>query len=169
MRWRQLRCAPGLTLTLAQINAPLSMMPRRTAIVGTLLAATAAFGAPPDTKDKQSQERFGSFNELDRWAKDCFGGGWCTKFTTRWHGKDVELCYSVRTFTSGVATMEVTFWRPDGQGGWVRTVGTSVMRAEFKIATSYGGCTLDAFDAATNSWIQWMTISTPMLCNGIPR
>jgi hypothetical protein len=65
--------------------------------------------------------------------------------------------------------MEVTFWRPDDQGGLVRTVGTSVMRAEFKIVPSYGGCTLDAFDASTNSWIHWMTISNPMLCNGIPR
>ena len=145
------------------------MIARRTAIAGTLLAASVAFGASSDTKDKSNQDRFASFDGLERWAKDCFGGGWCTKFTTRWHGKDVELCYSIRTFTSGVATMEVTFWRPDEQGGWIRTVGTSVMRAEFKVVTSYGGCTLDAFDPSTKSWTHWMTISTPMLCNGIPR
>jgi hypothetical protein len=152
-----------------RLDTPISMIPRRTAIAGTLLAATAVFGAPVDTKEIPNQERFASFDELERWAKDCFGGGWCTKFTTRWHGKDVELCYSIRTFTSGVATMEVIFWRPDEQGGWIRTVGTSVMRAEFKVVTSYGGCTLDAFDTSTNSWTHWMTISTKMLCNGIPR
>ncbi len=145
------------------------MIPRRTAIAGTLLAATVAFGSPIEIKEKTNQERFASFEDLERWAKDCFGGGSCTKFTTRWHGKEVELCYSIRTFTSGVATMEVTFWRPDGQASWVRSVGTSIMRAEFKILTSPGGCSVDAFDSSTNSWIQWMTISTPMLCNGIPR
>ena len=142
-------------------------MPRLATVI--FLFAATLVAAEPAPSENPLPMRFSSYDNLEKWSKDCFGGGWSTKFTTRWNGKNVELCYTIRTFTSGVATMEVTFWRPDGQGDWIRTVGTSVMSAEFKVDPTLGGVTLSAYDGSTKSWINWMTVSTPMLCNGIPQ
>lgn len=140
-------------------------MIRNTTIAGFLLLVTLGqLAAGPKSAPSPSPTHFGSYQELDDWAKDCFGGGWCTKFTTRWNAKDIELCYTIRTFTSGVATTEVTFWQPDQKGGWSKTVGTGIMTEEIKVSMSPGGATLNAYDSATKSWIQWMSIATPLLC-----
>jgi hypothetical protein len=145
------------------------MTSSKSIIASFMLIVNTMLGADSKSPNRLVPENFPSYKKLNEWAHDCFGGGGGTKFLTVWEGKQVELCYTTRSFTSGVATTEITFWRPDKQGGWTKTVGTSVMNAEFKIVTSFGGCTLDAYDESTKSWIHWMTIATPVLCNGISR
>jgi len=137
-------------------------------VVAVFIMVSLSGAEPVVPSGQQPPERFSSLKLLDEWVADCFGGGWSTKFTTRWKGNNVELRYTIRTFTSGLPSMEVTFWRPDGEGGWIKTVGTSVMDVEFKVNTSFGGVSLDAYESSTKSWVHWMTISTPMLCNGMP-
>jgi hypothetical protein len=144
------------------------MITRRDAIVGALLTVPALMtkGAanPPEYI---LPLHFPSFDELERWAKQCLGNGWCRKFAVFWEGRVVDLCYSKRSFSSGVASYEITFWRPDGDGGWLRVVGTTIMDAELKVTTYDGGCVISAIDTRTNSWETWMTITTAMLCNRI--
>ncbi|HAV13321.1 MAG TPA: hypothetical protein DCX06_07520 [Opitutae bacterium] len=134
-----------------------------------LLLACHLAAEPAPSNEVEPPEYFSSYELLDAWVSDCTFGGWIEKFTIMWKGKNVELCYTTRRFTSGLPTTEITFWQPDGKGGWFKIIGTAVMDAEFKINTSWGGVTLDAYDDSTKSWIHWMTISTPMLCNGMPR
>ncbi len=143
------------------------MFTRRTALTASIAACTGALTGESRPMITDVPNKFSSLEELENWAKDCHGGGQCTKFIVRWHGNDVELCYSTRSFTWGRATTEVTFWRPDGLGGWEKTIGTAVMQAEIEVVASLGGCTLNAWDGKTKSWIHWMTVATPMLCNGI--
>lgn len=144
-------------------------MTRRDAIIGTAFAATTLLGADQSnpTTDYELPLHFSSFDELERWSKQCLGGGSCRKFVVPWKRKVVELCYSSRRFTSASSTTEITFWRPDDQGGWVRTVGTTIIQADLKVATSDAGCSVNGFDVATNSWSPWLIISTPMLCDRI--
>lgn len=135
----------------------------------SLVVANYLAADPAPSESVEPPEYFSSYELLDAWVAECTFGGWIEKFTTRWQGKNVELCYTTRRFTSGVPTTEITFWQPDGKGGWFKIIGTAVMEAEFKINISWGGVTLDAYDDSTESWVHWMTISTPMLCNGMPR
>ncbi len=110
-----------------------------------------SFGAEKAIDDVPAS--FDSFRELEAWAEDCPGGGWATKFQTRWKNTDVEVCYTNRCFNSGIATSEIVFWGPRSNQKWKRIVGTSVLRAELKVTTSLAGCSIEAYDSTLQSWI----------------
>lgn len=140
---------------------------RRGAITGTLLVSTSSAVATVAEPPGNVPDRFNSYKELEVWANDCFGGGFCTKFFVKWHGKQIELCYSTRTFTSGVPSAEITFWRPDQtrKDGWVKTIGTGVLKVPVKVVIAPDACILKAYEHNVGSWVDWLTIATPLLCN----
>lgn len=145
------------------------MITRRSAIFGALITIPVLMSKASvnPSSDYVLPLHFSSFGDLEHWAKQCLGGGRCRKFAVLWKGHTVDLCYSTRRFTSASSSTEVTFWTPDGDGGWLRTVGTTIILADLKVTTHDGGCVVSAFDTSTNSWETWMTITTAMLCNRI--
>jgi hypothetical protein len=105
--------------------------------------------------------------ELEKWARESTGfGGKLQTFDLMLDRQIVKAAMVSRSFTSGIATSEISCWKISEAGECHRTLFLGVFRKEIRCIPSRSGCVLEVLGNDHSSWNLFAYLSSEAIISG---